>query len=378
MMMIENACNVSSVLCRGILAIAFCVLPLGSVDAQDFNAIERKLEEAIDAGDLSRKDAAIMLNALKRSKRSAGGDKGTARGDKGTAGGDKGSDRDLEAKKRRYDSYAKEIEAAVKAGKLSKEDADKKLSAVRTEMFRNGDKKPIAKKKETGGDKGQGLEAKKRRYDSYARGIEAAIKSGKLSEEAAEKKLIEMRKQLFHKGDEKPAAKRDRRGISVDDYRRGEAKIQDLVKTGVISREDAVKRLTEMRKLVIRDPGKEKESAGDKGSDRNLEAKKRRYMAFVKEIEAAVKSGDLSKEAAEKKLISVRKEMFSNGDKKPAARKKESAGDKGSDRDLEAKKRRYDSYARKIEAAVKSGDLSREEAEKKLIEMRKQLFSKGG
>jgi len=313
-MMIENACNVSSVLCRGILAIAFCVLPLGSVDAQDFNAIERKLEEAIDAGDLSRKDAAIMLNALKRSKRTAGGDKRTAGGDKGTAGGDKGSDHDLEARKRRYDSYARQTEAAVKAGKLS--------------------------------------------------------------EEAAEKKLIEMRKQLFHKGDEKPAAKRDRRGISVDDYRRGEAKIQDLVKTGVISREDAVKRLTEMRKLVIRDPGKEKESAGDKGSDRNLEAKKRRYMAFVKEIEAAVKSGDLSKEAAEKKLISVRKEMFSNGDKKPAARKKEVGGDKG--QNLEAKKRRYDSYARKIETAVKSGDLSREEAEKKLIEMRKQLFSKGG
>ena len=313
-MMIENACNVPSVLRRGIMAIAFCVLPMGLVDAQDFNAIERKLEEAIDAGDLSRKDAAIMLNALKRSKGTAGGDKRTAGGDKRTAGGDKGSDRDLEAKKRRYLAYAKEIDAAVKAGKLSREEADKKLIEVRTKLFRNGGKKPA--------DKG------------------------------------------------------DRRGISVEDYRRGEAKIQDLVKTGVISREDAVKRLTEMRKLVIRDPGKEKESAGDKGSDRNLEAKKRRYMAFVKEIEAAVKSGDLSKEAAEKKLISVRKEMFSNGDKKPAARKKEVGGDKG--QNLEAKKRRYDSYARKIETAVKSGDLSKEEAEKKLIEMRKQLFSKGG
>jgi ribosomal protein L29 len=314
MMMIENACNVPSVLRRGIMAIAFCVLPMGLVDAQDFNAIERKLEEAIDAGDLSRKDAAIMLNALKRSKGTAGGDKRTAGGDKRTAGGDKRSDRDLEAKKRRYLAYAKEIDAAVKAGKLSREEADKKLIEVRTKLFRNGGKKPA--------DKG------------------------------------------------------DRRGISVEDYRRGEAKIQDLVKTGVISREDAVKRLTEMRKLVVRDPGKEKESAGDKGSDRDLEAKKRRYMAFVKEIEAAVKSGDLSKEEAEKKLISVRKEMFSNGDKKPATRKKEVGGDKG--QNLEAKKRRYDSYARKIETAVKSGDLSKEEAEKKLIEMRKQLFSKGG
>ena len=144
----------------------------------------------------------------------------------------------------------------------------------------------------------------------------------------------------------------------------------------MISREDAVKRLTEMRKLVVRDPGKEKESAGDKGSNRDLEAKKRHYMAFVKEIEAARKSGDLSKEEAEKKLISVRKEMFSNGDKKLAARKKEVGGDKG--QNLDAKKRRYESYARKIEGAVKSGDLSKEEADKKLIEMRKQLFSKGG
>ena len=77
----------------------------------------------------------------------------------------------------------------------------------------------------------------------------------------------------------------------------------------------------------------------------------------------------------DRKLISVRKEMFGNGDKKPAARKKEVGGDKG--QNLDAKKRRYESFARKIEGAVKSGDLSKEEAEKKLIEMRKQLFRKG-
>ncbi len=144
-MMIENACNVPSVLRRGIMAIAFCVLPMGLVDAQDFNAIERKLEEAIDAGDLSRKDAAIMLNALKRSKgtaggdkRTAGGDKRTAGGDKRTAGGDKGSDRDLEAKKRRYDSYARKIETAVKSGDLSREEAEKKLIEMRKQLFSKG------------------------------------------------------------------------------------------------------------------------------------------------------------------------------------------------------------------------------------------------
>ena len=183
-MMLDNAWKMPSSFRLGIVMIAFCIFPLGFVYAQDFNAVERKLEESIKAGDLTEEDAALMLNALKRSKRTAGGDKGTARGDKG-------SDRDLEAKKRRYDSYAKEIEAAVKAGKLSREEADKKLIEVRTKLFRNGGKKPA--------DKG------------------------------------------------------DRRGISVEDYRRGEAQIRELVEKGKVSREDAEKRLIEMRKRVRRE-----------------------------------------------------------------------------------------------------------------------------
>ena len=69
-MMFDNAWKMPSSFRLGIVMIASCILPLGFVYAQDFNAVERKLEEAIKAGDLSREDAAIMLNALKRSKRS--------------------------------------------------------------------------------------------------------------------------------------------------------------------------------------------------------------------------------------------------------------------------------------------------------------------
>ena len=265
MMISEKIWKVPGAVRLGIVAIAFCILPLGFVSAQDFNAVERKLEEAIKAGDLTREDAAIMLNALKRSKKAAGGDKG----------------QDLEAKKRRYDSYAKEIEAAVKAGKLSKDAAEKKLIAVRMEIFRNGGKKPAAKKKEAGGDKGSDgdLEAKKRRYDSYAKEIEAAVKAGKLSREEAEKKLIAIRTKMFRDADQKKT-----------------------------------------------DAGKKKAAGGDKGQD--LEAKKRRYLAYAKEIEAAVKAGKLSREEAEKKLIEVRTKIFRNGGKKPAAKKKEAGGDK--------------------------------------------------
>jgi hypothetical protein len=43
----------------------------------------------------------------------------------------------MEAKKRRYMAGAEEIEAAVEAGKLSKEDGEKKLIEMRTKIFKD-------------------------------------------------------------------------------------------------------------------------------------------------------------------------------------------------------------------------------------------------
>ena len=41
----------------------------------------------------------------------------------------------MEAKKRRYMAVAKKIEAAVEAGRLSPEDAKKKMNEMREKMF---------------------------------------------------------------------------------------------------------------------------------------------------------------------------------------------------------------------------------------------------
>jgi uncharacterized protein YlaN (UPF0358 family) len=176
----------------------------------------------------------------------------------------------------------------VKAGKMSKEDAEKKLIAVRKEMFRNpGEKKARGEKKFD-----REMEGKKRRYMAAAEQFKAAVEAGEVTKEDAEKRLIEMRKAMFGGGD----------------------------KNG-------------------------------KADDRDMELKKRRYMAFSREIEAAVKAGLLSKEDAEKKLISVRTEI-----------------------EMEAKKQRYMKFEREIEAAVKAGKVSKEDAEKRLIELRKKMF----
>ena len=171
MMITEKTWKVPVAVWLGIVAMASCILPQGRVYAQDFEAVERRLGGAVEAGELTLEQASIMMKALKRS-----------------AGSKRAHNREMEAKKRRYMAFAKEIEAAVEAGKISKEDAEEKLIAVRKKMFRD---------------------------------------AGRKQEDRS-----------------------DKHGISVEEYRRAEAKIRELVKKGEVSKEDAEKRLIEMRKSI--------------------------------------------------------------------------------------------------------------------------------
>ena len=273
MMITEKSWKVPAALRFGIVAMAFCILPLGLVYAQDFKAVERRLGGAVEEGELTLEQALVMMEALKRS-----------------AGSERGPYWEMESRKRRYMAFAKEIEAAVDAGKISKEDAEKKLIELREKMFGDASQKKknwndkderidyyrkaeaelkelveagkITReqsnerlgrlKKRLWNDKGEDreIEAKKRRYMAFAKEIEAAVDAGKISKEDAEKKLFELRKKMFRNGGRKKEARRDQRGISVEEYRRGEAQIRELVKKGKVSKEDAEKRLIEMRKAI--------------------------------------------------------------------------------------------------------------------------------
>ena len=46
---------------------------------------------------------------------------------------------EMEERKRKYMAVAREVEEAVRDGKVSKKDAEKKLNALRKEMFRRDD-----------------------------------------------------------------------------------------------------------------------------------------------------------------------------------------------------------------------------------------------
>ena len=215
------------------IALAVCVFPVGLVYAQDYGAVQRRLVEAVKAGELSREQVAPMMEALKKNAKPV-----VVHGEDA-------------AKRARYNAGAKRIEEAIKSGRVSKADGEKRLTEMRKQMF------PVRGNKDAKSDRGEATDrgALRRRYAEGAKRIEAAIKSGEVSKEDGEKRLVEMRDRMSPDGGDK-GAKSDRA------------------------------------------------NAGD------IEAKKRRYMAGAEEIEAAVKAGKLSKEDAEKKLIEMRTKMF--------------------------------------------------------------------
>ncbi len=274
-MMSEKTWTAPAALRTAVMAMAMCLFPLGFVYAQDFEAVERRLGGAVEAGELSLEQANLMMEALRRS--SAG-------------------DREVGARKERYQRFMNDIKEAAEAGKLTEEEAEMKLAAVRREMFEAG----LQNDRELGE-----MEAKKQRYMLYMKEIKAAIEAGKLTEEEGEEKLIAVRREMFEQDRHRDAERRE------------------------------------------------------------LEAKKRRYEQAARKIKEAHEAGKISEEEAEEKLIAMRREMFEQ------ERHQEAEG-----QELEAKKRRYERAAREIKEAHEAGKISEEEAEDQLIDLRREMFEK--
>ena len=273
------------------IVLAVCIFPVGLVYAQDYGAVQRRLIEAVKAGELSREQVAPMMEAMKRKPNLEEGEKATGR--------------------ERYAAGAKRIEAAIKSGKISEVEGKNLLAEMRKQMSSARDKGDAKLNRADSDD----MEQRKSRYMAGAKRIEAAIKSGKISEVEGKNRLAEMRKQMS------PA--RDK----------GDAK-------------------------------------SDRAEGGDMELRKRRYMAGAEEIEMAVEAGKMSKGDAERKLIEMRKKMF------PSRSKGDAKSDRAKGGDMEVRERRYNAAAKEIEASVESGVLSEKDAKEKLGEMRKKMFGK--
>ena len=191
-----------------VLLCALVVLPLGIASAADYEAVGRRLREAVAAGELTGEQARAMLGALR--KVSEAKDK-----------------KDID-----YEAVGRRIRAAVTVGEITKEQGRERLAAFRRRM-------EMAERGERG-------ERRITRED-YARAeaeLDKAIAEGKISPEDARARLNEMRRMMAGQSD------RDQRSITIEEYKRAEEKMRKMIEDGKAKPEDVERRLIEMRKMM--------------------------------------------------------------------------------------------------------------------------------
>lgn len=213
--------------------------------------------------------------------------------------------------RRRLEAAGREIREAVKADKITEEQGRERMAALRKrvsqsqsrsgttrdsdssrrggtdyrarlmkEYDKNGDGKLDEKEREaarkalssrrSGSERGERSRTGERRErGAQASGRGSNRRGGENTERSRSDRTADRRP----RGQDGENAERRRRGISVEEYRRGEVQIRELVEKGKVSKEDAEKRLIEMRKAIRSDRATERRPGGQSGE--NAERRRR-------------------------------------------------------------------------------------------------------
>ena len=237
-------------------------------------AAQRELSAAVKAGKISEADAKRRLSEYGKSlwakeKAQGGGDANKANAERIA----------------KYRHAEREIMSAVKAGKISEAEAKKKLASIKKSL--SGE----CQGKTAQGQKAHGNE-RMAKYKAIEREIYGAVKAGKMSKEEAGKKLAHVKRELFGQAkqtDRRPTPKAGHgkpdqpKRISREQAEKMGREIAAAVKAGKLSREEAHQKFQAIRKMVgptqsdrapqARPDHHRKPATSDKrGSDRNLAA----------------------------------------------------------------------------------------------------------
>ncbi|MEC8252234.1 MAG: M56 family metallopeptidase [Planctomycetota bacterium] len=356
-------------------ALAALTLPLGVTYAQntDVRAVTERLERAVKAGEMSKADMDAVLRALKQSsqKRAKGRAKKPAadnprRAKKGAtsdangeaqrmidqinrraraayesgemtgeearkfarertaeiqermkkgAGAERGREGAMEKMRAEHESFVREMTEMVKAGKLSREDMQRKVQAHRRAI---GEKMEASEK---GGDA-----APKGGDDAMLQRLKKAVDSGRMTPAQAEERFDAWKKQ----GDAKKGdAKKGGAKKGGKTYRKEEdmvwQRLEQAVKNGDLTEEQAKQRYMEWEKR--RDGEKETKKAGETSGKEQLERMRKR-------LDTAVERGDMTEKEAKQKWAELREQM--GADKKAGkqrAKRKQAPAKKSKKRD---------------------------------------------
>jgi polyhydroxyalkanoate synthesis regulator phasin len=181
------------------------------ITREDYGRIQGEMARAVKSGWLSREEMKTKLGEL-RGRIAPGVSKGD-----GSARSFTRSD---------YARAQKELDGLVAEGKVTREDADKRLSRMRQAIGGNKAAKGITRED----------------YASAEAKIKKMVAEGKVSPEDARRRLGEMRQAIG--SSETP------KSFTRSDYARARKELDGMVAEGKISPEDAKRKLGEMRQAI--------------------------------------------------------------------------------------------------------------------------------
>ena len=249
-------------LTAGVVALSMGLLPLGVAYAQDFDAVGKRLRQAVAEGELTGEQARAMMDTLRRS---------VAR--EGVA------------------QRIREIEAAVEAGEMSREEGARAIEATKRAMEE--------------ATRGNRRDVSREAFGTRIREIEAAVEAGEMSREEGAR-AIEATKRAMEE-----ATRGNRRDVSREAFGTRIREIEAAVEAGEMSREEGARAIEATKRAMDGASGSGR-SDTRVDVDRKGEADRlyHLYAEIEGRIERAVESGELSREEAEEQLEEAHRELF--------------------------------------------------------------------
>jgi len=250
-----------------------------------------------------------------------------------------------------WESIKKRVESAVERGDMTREEADRKYAEIKKGM--------AEKKRGAQAVRDDKVDPRKKKYMQAEREMKEAVKAGKLSEKDAKRRLDELKQHLWGSdrgGDHRKAH-----------HAHGERGVLRQLETGVISRDDALEAMIHGFEAAVELGRMSEEEAvrriEDLHRERDMHNQRNRELHAVMErgIRAALELGKISEQDARAIMEGSHEGHRDRRGHRDA-------------REHEAREQKFHAMERKIDDAVRRGEISEEEARQKIHGLKRELF----
>ena len=305
-----------------VLLCAMAVLPFGMVYAQDYDAVEKRLGKAVGEGELTLEQAAVMMNALREESEDCDDREESCE-----------HDADMEEWFEGIGRIGEQLKAAVKAGKLTEEQAWQKWIYIKEKQIAPKLKAMVKAGKMTE-EEGLSVWRSIEKAEAGER-IKAAVAKGQITEEEARAKLAEINKE----GDRKAGIEGHFNKFGVTDETL--TRVRNHLQENGVTDKQIEPVLGGMLRVI--------HAVLSKGEDFELDPRLRGY--FEKEVGLTDKQVELVERVSRRVAHGLKDSNLRRGEGK---------------KDID-----YKAIGMRIRAAVKAGKLTEEQAKAKWAEIKK-------